>query len=86
MDKLKILDVLSKLCIDVLLDVDLAAVTPDATLDGLGINSIDRLEILVDTLDEIGLVQPVTRLKEVAGMSLLDISETFASWTPGTQE
>ncbi len=65
---------------EVLIDVDPAAVTPQASLVDLGANSVDRVEVAVLSMEALGLQLPRTALHGVA--SLGELVDVFCRHLP----
>jgi hypothetical protein len=65
---------------EVLFEANAEAIRADRTLKELEASSIERSEILTETLHKIGMRVPLVKLQEVAGMRLTEIAETFERW------
>jgi acyl carrier protein len=65
---------------EILFEIDPAAIDSAKTLKELGASSIERADILMETLDKIGLRVPALRLREVAGSPLGEVAAVFARW------
>lgn len=66
--------VISENILKVLPDVDAALITPERQLKELGANSIDRMEIVMGTMEDLGINVPVTELSQAKDIgSLLGI-------------
>ena len=61
----EIFDLVKRHIANVLLDVDVAAITPERSLTELGANSVDRVEISMGALEELGLDIPRVELNGV---------------------
>ncbi|NOK09812.1 phosphopantetheine-binding protein [Corallococcus exercitus] len=66
--------VISENILKVLPDVDAQLITPERQLRDLGANSIDRMEIVMGTMEDLGINVPVTELSQAKDIgSLLGI-------------
>jgi polyketide biosynthesis acyl carrier protein len=65
MTETEIFDLVKRHIVNVLLDVDAAAITPERSLTELGANSVDRVEISLGALEELGLNIPRVELNGV---------------------
>ncbi|GMU03308.1 acyl carrier protein [Corallococcus caeni] len=66
--------VISENILKVLPDVDARLITPERQLKELGANSIDRMEIVMGTMEDLGINVPVTELSQAKDIgSLLGI-------------
>jgi len=81
MKALEILSVLKEICADFSVDSDKDNIAPQMTLLELGFGSMERADILIETLEEIGVSVPAIKLTEVSGNTLTEISEVFYRWS-----
>lgn len=65
MNETKIFEIIRNNIIDILPGVDAAQITLAHSLKELGANSIDRMEIVVATMEAIGVKMPLTELARV---------------------
>ena len=74
------LDVLIETIADVMYGLDESAISSSSTLAKLNAGSMERADILIEVSEKIGLTITAVKLREVAGLSLNDIAETFDQW------
>jgi polyketide biosynthesis acyl carrier protein len=65
MDDAQVFGVVRRKTLDVLPELDPAAVTTDGTLTDLGANSLDRMDIVTLSMEELGIAVPVTEFRAV---------------------
>ena len=65
MTETEIFDLVKRHIANVLLDVDTTAITPERSLSELGANSVDRVEIAMNALEELELEIPRVELNGV---------------------
>lgn len=77
MNKERIFEVIKETIIDIMDDVleDENEITPEASLHGLGANSIDRMDIIMDVSDKLGVKIPMTQFATV--QNLKEMTELF---------
>jgi len=68
MTKEDIFQIIKKNIIDVLPDIPDDIITPDKYLKDLGANSIDRMEIVTFTLEDLELKVPLVEIGELKGI------------------
>lgn len=74
MTKEKIFDVVKKNVLEILPDLSPELITIDGRLKDLGANSIDRMEIVTQTLEDLELVIPLVELGGVGNLrELVDL-------------
>lgn len=72
--KQEVFDVIKKNTLQVLIDVNPEDVTIDTSLTDLGANSIDRVEVVMYSMENLGINVPRTELHGVRDMqSLVDL-------------
>ena len=65
--------------LDVLPELDPAAVRLDGTLTDLGANSIDRADIVTQAMERLGVSVPVSEFQQVHGIrSLVGLLQRYA--------
>jgi polyketide biosynthesis acyl carrier protein len=69
--KQDIFEIIKKQTLEVLIDVDPNAITIDTSLTELGANSVDRVEIVMYSMDELGLDVPRTEFGGVRDIQSL---------------
>lgn len=77
MDKERIFEVIKETIIDIMDDAleDESAITPEESLHGLGANSIDRMDIIMDVSDKLGVKIPMTQFASIH--NLKEMTELF---------
>lgn len=63
-----VFEVVKKNTLEVLFELDPDAVTLDGSLVELGANSVDRVEILMNSMADLGLVIPRAELQGIANL------------------
>ena len=72
--KQEIFDIVKKNTLQVLIDVDPDSVTIDRSLTELGANSIDRVEVVMYSMENLGISVPRTEFQGVRDIrSLVDL-------------
>lgn len=72
--KKQVLEVLKKNILDVMGEIDLEGIAPEVSLKDLGANSLDRSEIAVACMEELGLAFPARELAGVKNIGgLIDL-------------
>ncbi|MFE0417507.1 phosphopantetheine-binding protein [Streptomyces tendae] len=71
MDETTAFDAVRSSTLEVLPELDPAAVTPDRSLSDLGANSIDRTEITTLAMERLDVSVPVTELQGVRDIAAL---------------
>lgn len=72
--KQEIFDIVKKNTLQVLIDVDPNSVTIDTSLTELGANSIDRVEVVMYSMENLGINVPRTEFQGVRDIrSLVDL-------------
>ncbi|MBL1065921.1 acyl carrier protein [Streptomyces sp. 7-21] len=59
MSQQEILDTLASVFVDILPEVDKSAITREASMRDLGANSIDRADIITETMEKLGITVPM---------------------------
>lgn len=59
MDEREIFETIKRNVLFVLPEIDPGAISPDCTLSDLGLNSIDRADVVTLTIEQLGIVVPV---------------------------
>lgn len=67
----EIFEIVKQKVVEVLVDVDPEAVTPDRSLTELGANSIDRVEVAMGAMEALDLHVPRTALAGVSSLGEL---------------
>jgi len=79
-DKHDIFDIVRRHTLEILPDLQLGDVTIDKSLTELGANSVDRVEILMYTQEELGLKIPTTELQGLRNLqALVDLLHRHAN-------
>jgi polyketide biosynthesis acyl carrier protein len=71
MDQQEIFTMIRANLVEVLGDVDAAAVTMDRSLAELGCNSVDRAEVVTMTMADMGIRVPVMEFQDAASIGSL---------------
>jgi polyketide biosynthesis acyl carrier protein len=86
MNKQEIFEIIKRNIAEVLPDVDGARVQPDISLRDLGANSIDRADILIQTMESLRLKFPLHELGSVKNLGgLVDFLHAKLSPSPGSR-
>ncbi len=82
----QILKTLMKTTAEVIYGLEESGVRGDRTLNELGASSIERSDILLETLDQVGLQIPAIKLRDVAGKTLEQVATVFYGWLVRAQD
>ena len=79
MNKEQIFEVIKKNVLDILFELDESAITIDKTLSELGANSLDRADIVTQTMEDLGMNIPLVELGKVKNITgLVDLFASHA--------
>lgn len=81
MTKEQVYQVVNKVIMEVLPDLDQDAVRIEKSLKELGANSIDRMEVVTRSMEELGIVVPLMSFAQVSNIQgLVDVlTENYAA-------
>lgn len=77
MSQEEIIKVLTSIFEEIIPEVDVSAVTPEASLRDLGANSIDRAEIITDTMEQVGVSLPMVNFADAKNVG--EIADIIAA-------
>ena len=81
MSKEQVFEAVKKVIMEVLTDVESGAITIERNLKELGANSIDRMEVVTMSMEELGLKLPLMSFSQVSNIEgLVDVlTENYAT-------
>lgn len=77
MSQEEIIKVLTSVFEEIIPEVDVSSVTPEASLRDLGANSIDRAEIITDTMEQVGVSLPMVNFADAKNVG--EIADIIAA-------
>ncbi len=76
----ELFDTVKRNILEVLPDLDASAVTEDKTMKDLGANSIDRADIIIQTMEQLGVTFKISELAEIRNIG--GLVDFFAARSP----
>ena len=75
-----VFDVVRNAILDVMIDLDPEDITLDSNLTDLGANSVDRVEIVVNSMADLGVKVPREKLQGISNLrGLVEVLEKHAN-------
>jgi len=75
-----VFEVVKSNILGVMIDLDPGEITPDANLTDLGANSVDRVEIAINSMADLGVKVPREQLQGIANIrGLVEVLERYAN-------